>query len=112
MGETGTDGQMGSSESSLHPLMIPAHSCGGVGPLPFHVSPSEGASWRCGDCQADRERTRGWPRSQGPSTMDSHHGSYMENTNFPKSGWVHHISLIDKILPSVGRLSASATSCS
>lgn len=55
MGETGTDGQMGSSESSLHPLMIPAHSCGGVGPLPFHVSPSEGASWRCGDCQAEKE---------------------------------------------------------
>lgn len=86
MGGAGTDGQTGSSESNLHSLMIPAHFCGGVGPLPFHVSPSEGASWWGGDRQAATERTGGWPRSQGPSTIDSHSGSYMENTNFPSPG--------------------------
>lgn len=62
----------------LYSLMIPAHSWGGVGPLPFHMSPSEEASWWGGDSQAGTERT-------GRSTMDSHHSSCIENPYFPKS---------------------------
>lgn len=44
--------------------------------------------------------------------MNSHHGSRMENTNFPNPAWVHQILLVGKILPSVGRLPASSASYS
>lgn len=44
--------------------------------------------------------------------MNSHHGSRMENTNFPNPGWVHQILLVDTTLPFVGRLPASSASYS
>lgn len=51
------DGQQG-----VQPL-LPNDTCTGVCPLPFHVSPSEGASWWGGDSQAGTERNGEWPGS-------------------------------------------------